>query len=159
VKIIADLTKGELIADGVKTPISCKVRTLKDGTRGKAVKEVRRCIPDDWPYDPRPFPKGVWNITSVEWRKDFGFDEWEYGDVKIRTDGWQWVELWRLDKDGNYFEPSGRMTKDYGYLLHYSESSSTLGCIRIGSKDEAKILANFIQKYLDSGEAVQLEVV
>jgi hypothetical protein len=158
-KIIADLTKGELIANGCKIFISCKVRTLKDGTRGRSTSEVRRCIPDNLPYDPRPFPKGLWNITAVEWRKDKGFDEWEYGDVKIRTAAWQTVKVWELDQDGNYLKETDKIVTDRGYLLHYSESSTTLGCIRISSKEEARILSIFIQKYLSSGETVQIEVI
>jgi hypothetical protein len=158
-KITANLLKGELIANGCKISIGCKVRTLKDGTRSKAVKEVRRTIPDNLPYDPRPFPMGLWNITAVEWRKDFHYDEREYGDVKIRTDAWQPVKVWELDQDGNYFKETDKTVTDMGYLLHYSESSTTLGCIRIATKEEAKILANFIQKYLDNGEAVHMEVI
>jgi len=152
-KITADLSKGELIADGAKFKISCNVRTLKNGLRGRAVKEVRRSIPDNLPYDPRPFPKGLWK------RDKYKFDEWEYGDVKIRTNAWQSVNVWELDRDGNYLRETRESVIDYGYLLHYSESTTTLGCIRIATKEEAKILAGFIQKYLNLGEAVQIEVI
>jgi len=57
-RITANLITGKLLADGAEFSISCKVRTLRDGTRGRAVREVRRSIPDGLPYDPRPFPKG-----------------------------------------------------------------------------------------------------
>jgi len=157
-KITADLSKGILTANGAKFPVSCNVRTLSAGTRGRAVKEVRHSIPDKLPYDPRPFPKGLWNITTVEWRDKYKFDDWEYGDVKIRTDAWQMVNVWELDQDGNYLRAVDKQVKDTGYLIHYSESSTTLGCLRVGSKSEANALAKFIQKLLDSGEKVQLEV-
>jgi hypothetical protein len=161
-KIIADLTNllsGTIIANGVKIPISCNVRTLKDGTRGRAVKEVRRCIPDDYPYAPKPFPKGIWRITAVEWQKDFGFDKWEYGTVRIRTDAWQYVDIWEIDKDGNYFRHANIQKRDYGYLIHYSESKTTLGCIRSATQEEMEILAKFTQKFLDNKEDVELEVL
>jgi hypothetical protein len=160
-KITADLTKGELIANGTKFLVSCNVRTLKDGTRGMAVKEVRRCIPDDLPYDPMPFPKGLWNISAVEWydEKKNKFDQWEYGSVKIRTDAWQWVNIWDVDDDGNYLKETELKTIDRGYLLHFSESRTTLGCLRIATIKEAEILANFVQKIIDSGETVQIEVI
>jgi len=158
-RITADLSKGILIANGAKIPVSCNVRTLKDGTRGRAVKEVRRCIPDDLPYDPKPFPKGLWNITAVEWRDKYKFDEWEYGNVKIRTDARQLVMIWDLDQDGNYLRETNYGVLDKGYLLHYSQSSTTLGCIRIATPEEAEVLAKYVQKYLDCGEGVQLEVI
>jgi hypothetical protein len=158
-KIFADLLKGELIANGAKFAISCNVRTLKDGTRGRAVKEVRRCIPDDLPYDPKPFPKGLWNITAVEWRDKYKFDAWEYGDVKIRTDAWQPVKVWELDQDGNYLKETEKEVIDKGYLLHFSMSKTTLGCIRIATSAEAVILGKVIERILDKGEAVQIEVI
>jgi hypothetical protein len=158
-KITADLSKGELIANGAKIPISCNVRTLRDGTRGRAVKEVRRCIPDDLPYDPLPFPKGLWNITAVEWKDKYKFDEWEYGSVKIRTDAWQPVKIWELDQDGNYLKETDKMVIDKGYLLHYSQSNTTLGCIRIATNVEAVMLGKVIERTLDIGEAVQIEVI
>jgi hypothetical protein len=159
-KIIADLTNlsnGTLIADGIRIPISCIVRTVKDGTRGKA--EVKHCIPAGYPYDPRPFPKGIWKITAVEWQKDWGFDRREYGTVKIRTNAWQFVEVWKLDKDGDYLQPTETEVKDSGYLIHYSESRTTLGCIKVLSQSEAEILAKFVEKQFAAGEAVELEVL
>jgi len=156
--ITADLKKGILIANGGKFSITCNVRTLKDGTRGRAAKEVRRCIPDNLPYDPMQFPRGMWNILAVEWRKDFQFDEREFGDVKIRTDAWQEVKVWELDKDGNYLKATNNFVKDSGYLLHYSESLTTLGCIRVAIKTEMNTLAKFIQEQLKK-EKIQIEVL
>ncbi len=164
-KITADLSKGILIADSVKMQITCKVRTLKDGTRKEH--EVIRSIPDGLPYDPKPFPKGLWNITAVEWneaktvegKEVRKFDKWEYGLVKIRTDARQLVNVWELDQDGDYLRETERQVKDSGYLIHYSESGTTLGCIRAGTQDDINIIAKCIQKTLEKGEAVQLEVV
>ncbi len=82
-----------------------------------------------------------------------------YGPVKIRTDASQMVNVWELDADGDYFAETEKKVKDEAYLFHYSTSSTTLGCIRMNSADDAIILAGLLQKYLDRGEAVQLEVI
>jgi hypothetical protein len=157
--ITADyLSKRILIANGCKFQISCNVRTLKDGTRGREAKEVRYCIPDKLPYDPLPFPKGIWNITAVEWQKDYNFDKREYGDVRIRTDAFQLVNIWELDKDGNYWRPTDKWVKDFGYLIHYSESLTTLGCIRGATQLEVTTLAKFVQEQLKK-EKMQIEVI
>jgi hypothetical protein len=67
-KMIANRPEGKLvIGDTAFFPISNTVRTLKHGTRRSS--EVVRTIPDNMPYDPMPFPAGVWQITGVEWQR------------------------------------------------------------------------------------------
>jgi len=156
-KITADLAKGTLLVDGLICKIKCDVRTLANGRRGSD--EVVRSIPGNEPYDPCPFPKGLWNITGVEWQKDKGFDPNTYGPVKIRTDAWQMVNVWRLDDDGDYLRETERRVRDGGYLLHYSTSQTTLGCIRLASPEDAKMIGNIIVEILGRGEAVELEVI
>ena len=156
-KIIADLTKGELQVNGAAFPITCRVRTLRDGTRKSY--EVIRSIPDSLPYDPRPFPKGIWNITGVERQKKYGFDPNTYGPVKIRTDAWQHVNVWETDGDGDYLRETPRQVRDGGYLLHYSVSGTTLGCIRLASPRDAEMIGEIIERLLGQGGSVQLEVV
>jgi hypothetical protein len=106
-----------------------------------------------------PFPKGLWGVAGVEWQKEKGFDPKTYGPVKIRTDAWQRVNVWALDKDGDYFRETDRQVKDSGYLLHYSNSGTTLGCIRLASPADAETIARAIQRVMEQGEPVQLEVV
>ena len=156
-KIIADIGAGVLRINGAIYPITNKVRSLRDGTR--ASYEVIRSIPDNQPYDPRSFPKGLWNITGVEWQREKGFDRNTYGPVKIRTDAWQMVNVWRLDENGDYCDETERRTKDTGYLLHYSTSGTTLGCIRLASPQDAETIARIIQRLFDQSDSVQLEVV
>ena len=156
-KIVADLTKGTLTADEAVFPVSCKVRTLRDGTRKSY--EVIRSVPDNLPYDPLPFPKGLWNVTDVEWQKEKGFDPKTYGPVKIRTDACRRVNIWRLDGDGDYLTETEQQTRDEGYLLHYSVSATTLGCIRLASPRDAETIAGVIARVLGRGEQVQLEVL
>ena len=156
-RIVANLTKGTLSVNGAAFRVSCNVRTLRDGTRRSH--EVIRSIPDSEPYDPRPFPKGLWNVTGVEWQEKHGFDPNTYGQVKIRTNAWQYVNVWELDKDGDYLRETSRQVWDSGYLLHYSVSSTTLGCIRLASVEDAKMIGEIIERLLGRGETVQLDVV
>jgi hypothetical protein len=161
-KLTANRTEGRLFVGGVIFfPISNLVRTLKDGSRKSC--EVVRTIPHGLPYDPMPFPAGLWHITGVEWQKDSGgkavFDYNTYGPVKIRTDAWQWVKVWELDEEGDYLRERGDEVMDYGYLLHYSVFNTTLGCIKLASPKDAELLAKIIEEFLGSGKPVELEVV
>jgi len=157
-RITANRLGGRLIVSTVASfRVSNRVRTLRGGTRQSY--EVVRTIPHGHPYDPMPFPAGLWQVTGVEWQKDAGFDYHTYGPVKIRTDAWQWVKIWELDEDGDYLKERGDEVQDYGYLLHYSVSSTTLGCIRLESPEDAETLGRLVEKVLRSGEKVELEVV
>ena len=154
-KITADLAAGRLMLSGAEYPVSNRVRTIRDGTR-KAY-EVVRTIPDDLPYDPRPFPKGLWRITGLDWQKEKGFDPRTYGPVKIRTDAWQMVNAWQLDSDGDYLRETDMRVKDMCYWLHYYDSGTTLGCIRLASPEDAVAIANIIAAAMKN-EPVELEV-
>jgi hypothetical protein len=155
-KITADLSKGTLLANGAVFPITNKVRSYKEGTRLSS--EVALSLPDRLPYDPRTFPKGLWNVTGLHWQKEKRFDLGTYGPVKIITDASQMVNVWKLDENGDYLDETVQQVKDSGYLLHYSGSNTTLGCIRLNSAEDAILIASFIQRVFDRGEAVQLEV-
>ena len=159
-KIIVNLFAGRLLINGAEYSISNHIRTVKDGTRKTS--EVIRSIPDNVPYDPRPFPKGIWEITAIEWQEVDGkkkFDYYTYGPVKIRTNAWGYVNVWELDCDGDYLNETIRQVKDYCYHLHYSESSTTLGCIRFASHEAAEKVARVCERILATGEQIQLEVV
>ena len=159
-KLIADRKIGKLIVDVANTGafnISNDVRTIQNGTRKSH--EVVRSIPDNCPYMPARFPAGLCNITGVEWQSEKKFDYRTYGPVKIRTDAWQYVKIWELDKDGDYLRETEQSTKDNGYLLHYSESKATLGCIRIGTEAEAVNLGTLLETALKNKEPITLEVI
>jgi hypothetical protein len=155
-KIITDLTAGRLVLPRGEYSISNRIRTLRDGTRESH--EIVFSIPDNLPYDPQPFPKGLWHITGIDWQKEKGFDPRTYGPVKIRTDAWQWVNVWQLDSDGDYRQETEERVRDICYWLHYSAFSTTLGCIRLASPNDAIAIANVIASFLDR-EEVLLEVV
>jgi hypothetical protein len=151
------LDKMSLEADGKFYPVSNYIRTIKDGTRKAS--EVVRSIPDNRPYDPQHFPKGTWKITGLDWERDKHFDYRTYGPVKIKTDAWQWVEVWETDDEGDYIRKTAQLVKDTCYWLHYSQFSTTLGCLKFNSPDDAIDLANKIQAAWNKGEEVTLEVV
>jgi hypothetical protein len=157
----ADLSKNTLIVESAQFRISNTVRSLKNGTRKSC--EVIRSIPDSYPYDPMTFPLGIWRITGVEWQKDKNgkalFDFNTYGPVKIRTDAWQWVKIWELDKDGDYLREWGGEVKDHGYLLHYNMYNTTLGCIRLATPEDAIMIGNVTQKFLEQKQVIELEVI
>jgi hypothetical protein len=156
-KIIANRTTGKLFIDDKLFNISNDVRTVQNGARRKH--EVVRSIPHNFPYMPARFPTGSWKITGVEWQAKEKFDSGTYGPVKIRTDACQYVKIWELDKDGDYLRETGNKTKDFGYLLHYSESKTTLGCIRISAAEDAVALGMLAETALSKKEPVTLEVI
>ena len=110
------------------------------------------------PYMPRKFPKGVWEITAVEYQKDEKFDLHDYGLVRIRTNAHQKVQLWSLGPDGGYDKPLQEFVEDFGYLFHYSESSTTLGCGRIDSQPNALAFADLCIEAMKNGH-LYVEVV
>jgi hypothetical protein len=155
-KITANLAAGKLILPESVYPISNRIRTLRDGTRKSY--EVILTVPDNRPYDPQSFPKGLWHITGLDWQKDKGFNYGTYGPVKIRTDARQWVNVWKLDDDGDYLKETAQLVWDTCYWLHYSDSGTTLGCIRLASPEDAAAIGNIIARVLPREEIV-LEVV
>ncbi len=84
---------------------------------------------------------------------------YEYGIVKIRTNAWQMVNVWELDQDGDYLRETERLVKDSGYLIHYSENSTPLGCIRAEKQEDIRNIARLLHEAFDRGETVQLEVI
>jgi hypothetical protein len=155
-KIIADLRAGKLLLPDAVYPVSNRIRTVRDGTRKSS--EVVRSIPDNLPYDPRPFPKGTWHVTGLDWQKEKGFDPRTYGPVKIRTNAWQRVKIWELDAEGDYLRELDAYVMDTCYWLHYSTSGTTLGCIRLASPEDAIAIANSITAALGR-EPVELEAI
>ena len=161
-KVTADLNTGLLYLGEIKFRISCNVRSLKYRNRNKD--EVVKTVPGGRPYDPLPFPKGNWKLTAVEWWKikengKENFDHNVYGPCKIRTDAWQPVKVWSLDFDGDYFEETDQIDNDSGYLIHYSRSRTTLGCIRLDSEEDAKMIGKMIEHALETEDFIDLEVV
>jgi hypothetical protein len=154
-RIIVDLNAGKLFLPGAEYPVTNRVRSLKNGAR--KTYEVVRSAPDGLPYDPQPFPVGLWRITGLGWHEKEGFNYSTYGPVKIRTDACRWVNVWELDGEGDYLWETEKRVKDTCYWLHWSTSETTLGCIRLASPGDAVAIGEFIARALYR-ERVELEV-
>lgn len=111
----------------------------KDGSKGEV-------------YMPRTFPVGRWEVYTIIAKSD-PYEAPEF----IATNAHQTVDVWMV-KDGHYYEKSGRQVEDYGYGLHNSTSSTTLGCGRISLWDHRKKLVAAIRAAWKRGEKVTLIV-
>jgi hypothetical protein len=160
ITLTKDGTSGSLSINGREFKVSNRVRSFAEGTR--EAWEVINSIPSNLPYDPQHFPAGLWLITNiirhkVEKGKE-NFKEHTYGPVKIVTNARQNVHVWKLDDNGDYESETSQMVNDTGYLLHYSDSSTTYGCVRLASPDDALAIAGMIEPALKADERVTLEV-
>ena len=157
------LKSGYLSIYGHNLPITCKVRTLDNKTR--FADQVVYTVPGDGsqgrPYMPDVFPPGKWNITGLLWQKNgnVNFHYPTYGPCKILTDAYRMVKVWQLDSNLDYFQETNEEVKDLGYMLHWSESSTTLGCIRLATEADAYELGNMIDDMLRSVKSIPLEVI
>lgn len=136
-------------------PASCNVRNELNGKRKKD--EVIYTIPETGkpkPYYPRAFPGGIFEITGIEYT-----DDSEYAPVKIKTTVTRKVFTWDLDVDGDYWKPTGDTQIDTCYWLHFTNSKTTLGCIRINNIEDALSLAQIMEPVLEHGDKVFLEVL
>jgi hypothetical protein len=143
------------ITEIARYPASCDVRTELNGRRAKD--EVVYTIPKKGmpkPYYPRQFASGIFEITGIEETNDP-----TYAPIKIKTTATRKVFTWDLDTKGNYWEPTGLTQEDTAYWIHYTDSSTTLGCIRIGSAKDIRHLANIIRPTLAYGDTLYLEVL
>lgn len=139
----------------VRYPASCKVRNELNGKREKD--QVVYTYPvsgNPKPYYPRQHPSGIFEITGIEYTDDV-----EYAPVKIKTDAVRKVFTWDLDREGNYWEPTGNIQVDKYYWIHFTNSKTTLGCIRINNIHDALSLAHIIEPVLENGDKVWLEVL
>lgn len=106
------------------------------------------------PYMPRRFPTGLWKIKKPIWTDDI-----DYWPVKIPTDAVQRVLTWGLDGDKRYTVPDGGHQDDAFYHLHFAKNSkTTLGCIRLASDTDARLIAKLVEWYLEKEQEVWLEV-
>jgi hypothetical protein len=122
-----------------------------------------------FPYMPRPFPRGLWRVTGVEWTggedprtkdRNAPYRVNPYWPVKILTDAHQRLPVWKLDGEGGYERETDALIEDWGYALHYGNGSlSTLGCGNIATAEQAGLLGKLVEGALRGGEEIQLEVI
>lgn len=106
------------------------------------------------PYYPRKFPTGLWRIKPPIWTDDI-----DYSPVKIPTDAFRGVLIWDADNNG-YTKQTGEHQTDSYYHLHYAKmSSTTLGCIRLNSEEDAREIAELIELHLKDKQECWIEVL
>lgn len=145
-----------LSAGGKVIAVTCNVRNELNGQRTtQNPEDVVYSLPPDGsspvPYMPRTFPIGKWRITGIKAKSSAYL-----APFFISTDAWQMVPEWTLELDGTYGEPTGCTVKDAGYGLHFSSSSTTLGCGKIILKEDLIWLVEMIKGC--GNEVVFLEV-
>jgi len=136
----------------------CVVRNEINGWRHRHdPDEVVRAMTQD-PYNkppvmPRQFPAGVWKVYAPRPRND------KYlAPYFIPTDAEQFLPIWSLDENGGYDRATSDKVLDIGYGIHFSTSSTTVGCIRIYEIDDLLWLVKKITEQLAGHERVQLSV-
>ncbi len=150
----------DLEYQGIHFRVTCKVRNEIDLMYVRRLHEPKEVIyaivngqKTNIPYMPRKFPKGLWEITGIEASTDPIF-----APFKIRTNAFQDVNVWALDKIGGYDKVTEKKVRDGGYLLHCSTSTTTHGCGRVETEKQIRKLVGLISRELEKGK-VFMEVV
>lgn len=118
---------------------ACVFTETKNGSKGVA-------------YMPRPFPKGSWTVLTILPKTDPYMAPWF-----IATDAHQLVDEWTM-LNGHYEYNTGFQVEDYGYGLHNSTSSNTLGCGKIVGLASLLDLIKAIRTCHNDNEKVKLVV-
>lgn len=147
-----------LEAFGHMVECSCDVRTLANGRRKshEVVHSYTESGAEGPAYDPRMFPKGIWQVGRPEPRTSYYLSPFF-----IPTDAHQECEEWEVElteRGWRYVKPIG-LVMDWAYGLHYSQSLTTLGCIRIADEECLRNMVARINDALDDGRQVTFEVV
>ena len=105
---------------------------------------------------PAAFPVGVWKVGRPEVEAHPYLAPWF-----IPTDAHQPVERWHIAEQDRmvYVAGTGEFVEDWAYGIHCSSSQTTLGCIRVARILELRRMVDQINKELDEGREVTLEVV
>lgn len=161
-----------LTAFGREIEVTCLVRNeLGKGNMLRKQGEVVFTMGskgENLPYMPRQFPRGCCDITKVEQVKNplsigqniDGGPIYYIKGWKIFTNAHQRVQTWATTPGESgpiYDSPSAIYVDDTGYLLHGSDSITTVGCGRVMT--DLEFLALAIIDHRASGDTVQLEVV
>lgn len=116
--------------------------------------EIVYTIPGRKAYFPRNFPIGKWKITGIVEHLDPVADSYLY-PYFISTDACQEVDVYSVVK-GLYGEKIGT-EMDSGYGIHHSDSSTTLGCIRVVEESSLRWLVDVIRPLMDEGVYIVVE--
>jgi hypothetical protein len=117
------------------------------------------------PYYPRQFPAGQWYITDIvahDKKKADGSPAEPYlFPFFLQTNAHQSVPVYKLEivNDKQKIGAPDGMREDWLYGLHYSTSSTTLGCIKIVKQDDLLWLVGQIKAAWHDNQIVSMEVV
>ena len=143
-----------------KIPADCNVRNELNGRRSlNDPDDVVYTIPENsWeqgsPYMPRPFPRGHFFVLSAEQTSNEFLKPYI-----LRTDAQPMVETWSLNNDGTYSKPTGKYVMDTGYLIHFTEGPTTLGCIRVKDIYDMEYLYEVVTKQLIKNKFLRFQVI
>jgi len=138
--------------NGLRTSSEVVYSTNQDGKNGKL-------------YYPRQFPAGQWYITDVvahDKKKTDGTPEEPYlYPFFLATNAHQTVPVYKLEivNDKPKIGAPDGTAEDWGYGLHHSTSSTTLGCIKIVKENDLLWLVGQIKAAWKDNAIVRMDVV
>ena len=153
-------TKEQLtLEDGTTIWAYSHVRNLENGLRSNS--EVVLTDPETEglgrePYSPQTFPIGNWKITGCVSHPE---SEPYLFPFFLSTNANQFVNIWETNSDGKYTVQTNNLCLDSGYGIHFSSSSTTLGCIRINDKKDLLKLVEIYNECSAKKEEISFEVV
>ena len=128
------------------------IRTYHFSATNKVVTDLRKTTPVNKGavkeyYNPQSFPTGTWNVEkSIPVAADDP-EKQAKGNVFIPTNATLTVDTYGTTKPDTGAQPTGTQV-DGGYGLHFSEYNTTLGCIKIGSQEQANLFATLSDQAL-----------
>lgn len=160
--MVFSFTGSKITAFGKPVRATCVVRNDVNGRRtgpDDVLRELNGRIVHEGgtPYQPRPFPPGLWEITEVVWTEPNSV----YWPVILKTNAHQSLAYWDLNKDGKYKEPTGETFDGWGYWIHHArywkdgeltDSSTTYGCINVIEVEDMARLGEDTEQYIAGGK-------
>lgn len=146
------LLKERLTAVGRSIVATNLVRNELNGRRLRD--EIVYTVPGRKAYFPRQFPEGRWKVTGVIEHPDSVGDSYLY-PYFISTDAFQEVGVYSV-VNGLYGQRVG-VEMDSGYGIHHSDSSTTLGCIRVVDEEDLRWLVGVVREFMHEGVFLVVE--
>ena len=129
---------------------TCNVRNELNGLR--LAHEVVKTMPGGYPYQPKIFPLGLWEVGYPIQRYSL-----ELAPYFIPTNAYQMVNIWTTE-NGKYVAKTDTVDKDQAYGIHFSEYKNTLGCIKVMDILDLTELVHIIVDCYKRKEKVYLHV-
>lgn len=159
-EISANPDRSVLSVAGKLIDCSCIVRNLENGQRriDQVVYSENKDGSRGVPYSPMSFPSGLWVVgapSPIDLAHDVNHYLWPYF---IPTNAHQLIDEWDTDQTDrlHYTQKTGRQVDDCGYGLHFSQSSTTLGCIKILDEGELRWL---VRQVIDARVAGDVRLI